>query len=208
MLAVLERVKPDTEALAEYLRAGALGSLDADEVSAGHCNQYGHVQGCDKGNSDYRHPSLKKKKSVYDEPTVNAKLNAYRPLLKDFQKQAKGAIPEYIETSIKDVPKVKVWGSSIKEMLGINAVRSSLINGVEYPVHVEAVMRAGELVPKASLALDYAGRKQNDNAERIYVIIAPFRAEDGSEYNARYSIHKMKQKGMEPKLYFMDCERA
>ncbi len=165
------------------------------------------IESC-KCSGGYTHPELRKKTSVYDSKQVRQKLSAYMTEQKHIVAAARAKLPSSVHTPIPGVEEVQIYGSTVKEMLKHGAVKSSLINGVEATVHVEAVMRTDELVPKSRLVLDYPARKDNDRAEHVFVLYSDFTARDGLPYRARYTVHQMKEGQGPPKLYFMDCERG
>ena len=134
---------------------------------------------------------------------------------------AKAVLPREVITPLKDVPSAALNGSDIKEMLNPKAVYASARNGVTPEIHEEAVLRTPELVARAEEVSRRAGGKKDrivvkngkeitipDPVAEIVEMDADFTGEDGEPYTARYSVQKYRNEKMQPKIYFMYCQKS
>ena len=97
--------------------------------------------------------------------------------------------------------------SSIGEMLGDKALKTSLANGVTAGAHMEAVQHVEDILSSARLGKDFPSNKSTQTLDRILPVYGEFTDSRGVNYSVYLSVKIFKDKGTKPKIYFLTLSK-
>ena len=97
--------------------------------------------------------------------------------------------------------------SSIGEMLGDKALKTSLANGVTAGAHMEAVQHVEDILSSARLGKDFPSNKNTQTLDRILPVYGEFTDSRGVNYSVYLSVKIFKDKGTKPKIYFLTLSK-
>lgn len=110
------------------------------------------------------------------------------------------------EVSIGPV-KAVLSRSSIGEMLGNKALRTSLANGVTAGAHIEAVQHIEDIISRAKPGKPYLSQKYGRTLDRIFPFYSDFIDSRGIKYNVYFTVQTFKDKNTPPKIYFLSLSK-